>query len=76
MVKVQLNEEKKGVEVVFDARPEREVLEQLKGHGFRWHNVNKLWYAKQTDERVNFAKSLVAPVEAPKAKRVSKKKEA
>lgn len=57
-VEVRENKEKQGVELIFNEKPAKEVLGKLKEMGFRWHNANKLWYAKATQERVEFAKSL------------------
>lgn len=59
-VKVTYNEEKNGIEVKFNTKPDQEILNELKKNGFRWHRVKKVWYAKQTEERVNFVNSLVA----------------
>ena len=59
-VKVELNEQCNGVEVSFKTKPNKSVIESLKKYGFRWHSAKKLWYAKQTDERINFANSLIA----------------
>lgn len=58
MVKYEINEKLNGIEIWFSPRPENEVLETLKGAGFRWHRMKKLWYAKQTPERLELAKSL------------------
>ncbi|HAT4302360.1 TPA: hypothetical protein I9089_002468 [Clostridium perfringens] len=53
-VKITYNEEKNGIEVKFNNKPNQEVINNLKANGFRWHRVKKVWYAKQTDERVNY----------------------
>lgn len=58
MCKVELNPEKNGIEIQFDEKPDREVLDQLSKNGFRWHNRKKIWYAKQTEERLAFTNSL------------------
>lgn len=57
-VEVTLNNEKNGIEVRFGGKPEAEVIESLKSYGFRWSSKQKIWYAKQTDERIQFANSL------------------
>ena len=67
MCKVNLNQELNGIEISFAAKPEGATLEALKANGFRWSPKNKLWYAKQTAERVQFAQTLGA-LEAPTAK--------
>lgn len=51
----RLNSEHNGIEIIFDGKPEDVVREQLKNNGFRWHRQKKLWYAKQTDERLALA---------------------
>ena len=59
-----LNNEKNGIEVSFQEKPAGDVLQALKGAGFRWHRVKKVWYAKQTTDRITLAESLAA-LEAP-----------
>lgn len=58
-VTVTMNEEKNGIEISFDQKPESNVIEELKSNGFRWSRFNggKLW-AKQTPETIAFAESL------------------
>lgn len=53
-VEITYNEEKNGIEVKFNTKPDQEVINDLKVNGFRWHRVKKVWYAKQTDERINY----------------------
>lgn len=57
---VRLNEAKNGIEIKFDAKPPRTVLDSLKSHNFRWSKYQKLWYAKQTSLRLSFANSLAS----------------
>lgn len=57
-VTVKKNDEHKGLEISFDKKPDRDVLDQLKAHGFRWHNARKVWFAKETAEREVFANKL------------------
>lgn len=56
-MKVTFNEEKKGIEIRFDGKPSKEVLDELKANGFHWSNRQKMWYAKQTDERIALVNS-------------------
>lgn len=65
-IKVNLNNEKNGVEVIFDAKPDKATLEALKLNGFKWSPKLKLWYAKHTPERLKFAESL-GTVDTPPA---------
>ena len=53
------NEEHKGLEVVFPSSPKAEIRTALKVNGFRWHNTKKMWFAKETKERLALVKSLV-----------------
>lgn len=57
-VNITLNEEKNGIELRFRGKPEAEVIESLKSNGFRWSGKQKMWFAKQTYERIQFANSL------------------
>lgn len=53
------NEEHKGIEVVFPSSPKAEIRTALKSNGFRWHNTKKMWFAKETKDRLALVKSLV-----------------
>ena len=55
---VNLNEELNGIELTFDSKPERSVLESLKENGFKWNPKKQVWYAKQTTERLDFVNNL------------------
>ena len=57
-MKVNLNKQLNGIELIFQEKPSTEILTMLKGNGFRWHRKKKLWYAKVTDERKAFVKEL------------------
>lgn len=59
MIRYSLNDDLNGIEISFDQKPNSDTLKALKSRGFRWHNIKKLWYAKQTDDRLTFAKSLI-----------------
>ena len=58
MLNINFNEAKNGIEIRFDEKPESSVLAALKENGFRWSGKQKIWYAKQTDERIEFVKKL------------------
>lgn len=60
-----LNQDHNGVEITFDGKPEAATLEALKESGYRWHRAKKLWYAKQTAERIALAKSITDGEAAP-----------
>ena len=58
MLNITLNNAKNGIELIFDQKPSAEVLEAIKGAGFRWSGKQKMWYAKQSADRISFAESL------------------
>lgn len=58
MTTLAINKELNGIEVIFNSKPEKEITESLKANGFRWHRVKKLWYAKNTAERLSLAESI------------------
>lgn len=62
-VKIVLNEDKNGVELYFNNKPSEDVRNNLKSNGFRWSRYNKCWYAKQSEETLNFANSLTNTTE-------------
>lgn len=58
MATLTLNNELNGIELSFEAKPAADVLNSIKELGFRWHNKKKLWYAKQTEERLAKAQEI------------------
>ncbi len=72
---INLNSEKNGIELIFEEKPSAATLEEIKAQGFRWHRVKKLWYAKQTADRLTFARTLgelaPAPVACPAAAHIN-----
>ena len=54
MMTVTINNEKNGIEIRFESKPETNILEQLKTNGFRWSVKQKMWYAKITEARMTF----------------------
>lgn len=57
-VNVTFNQEKNGIELHFTDKPSQEIREQIKMNGFRWSKYQKIWFAKDTDERREFLKSV------------------
>lgn len=53
-----INKEFNGIEIKFTEKPTRAMLDKLKSMGFRWHNVKGVWFAKNTEERLAFAKAI------------------
>ena len=58
MLNITLNNAKNGIEIRFENKPGDDVLTALHEYGFHWSGKQKMWYAKQTDERIAFANSL------------------
>lgn len=58
MCKISLNQDLNGIEISFEKKPEQATLNAIKEQGFRWHRAKKVWYAKQTKDRLTFAESL------------------
>lgn len=58
MCTLSINNQLNGIELVFESKPAQEILTAIKAAGFRWHNLKKLWYAKQTPERMELAQKL------------------
>ena len=54
-----INEALNGIEISFSEKPNSATLELLKGAGFRWHKMKKIWYAVDTEERRALAERLV-----------------
>ena len=52
---ININEEKNGIELMFNTKPEKAILAELKSAGFRWHGKLKIWYAKQTKKTIDLA---------------------
>ena len=58
MLNINFNQEKNGIEIRFDTKPSEEMLSNLKLNGFRWSGKQKMWYAKQNDQRMDFVNSI------------------
>jgi len=52
------NEQLNGIEIYFETKPKQEILNNLKENGFRWHNVKKCWYAKESETTLEIIQSL------------------
>ena len=58
MCTMAINQELNGIELSFEGKPAEEIREAMKAAGFRWHRMKKLWYAKNTTERLALAEEL------------------
>ena len=52
------NEQKNGLELVFDGVPAESIREEIKAAGFRWYRPGAYWYAKNTPERLELCERL------------------
>lgn len=57
---VRRNEAMNGIEVVFPARPDRSILDNLQAHGWRWSPRQSLWYTRYTPEQLSWAQETFA----------------
>lgn len=71
-IKRMENHEHNGIELIFPERPNRDMINQLKERGFRWHAKRQLWFAKKTDEREAFASRIVGESQPEKAQAEAK----
>lgn len=71
---ITLNEKLNGVEISFDTKPTSEILTQLKTNGYRWHNVKKVWYARQNEKTISLAEKIAEYKTEDEAKTVTKAK--
>ena len=53
-----INEEHNGIEISFSEKPGDIIRDELKKQGFRWHKVKRVWYARNTSERLELAERL------------------
>lgn len=58
MTTYALNTRLNGVEISFDSKPEKGILDSLKANGFRWSPKKSIWYAKQSEGTLSFAKTI------------------
>lgn len=55
---MNLNAQLNGIELTFNEKPSDAIRQSLKDLGFRWSAKLGYWWARQTDERIELAKSL------------------
>ena len=66
MCTMSINNQFNGIELSFESKPAEAIREAMKAAGFKWHSQKKLWYAKQTADRMTLAEKL-AGIQAPAA---------
>ena len=59
-VEIFINEQLRGIELKFKARPSEEVRAELKASGWRWHHKKAVWYAKNDAEHMKKAQQIAA----------------
>lgn len=52
------NIEHNGIELYFENKPEKVIIEALKEAKFRWHNLKKCWFARENQERLELANKI------------------
>lgn len=57
-MEITFNNEKNGIEIRFESKPAAEIIDGMKLNGFRWSNKQRMWYAKQGERTIAFARSL------------------
>lgn len=58
MCTIAINNQLNGIELTFAEKPAADILETIKNAGFRWHRQKRLWYAKNTADRMALATKL------------------
>ena len=53
-----MNNAKQGIEIRFNGKPDSSIIGSLKDNGFRWSPKQKMWYAKQSEDRLAFVATL------------------
>jgi len=59
-VEIFINDQLKGIELKFKARPSEEVRAELKASGWKWHHKKAVWYAKNDPEHMAKAQQIAA----------------
>lgn len=59
-MEVVKNNEFNGIELYFGEKPEKKIIEVLKGAKFRWHSMKKCWYAKENNNTLGLANKILA----------------
>ncbi len=73
-VAMKINEELNGIELYFNAKPVKEVRENLKANKFRYSSFKNCWYAKQSEKTFQVANSLTNNEEVTTPTKIEKKK--
>ena len=60
---ININEDKKGIEVRFDEKPSDHLTSLLGNLGFRYSYKQNMWYASHTPQRLSFADQLKTRLE-------------
>lgn len=52
------NIEHNGIELYFENKPEKVIIEALKKAKFRWHSIKKCWFARENQDRLILANKI------------------
>ena len=47
-----LNNEHNGIELYFEEKPSKNIIDMLKANKFRWHSIKKCWFAKNNEKNM------------------------
>ena len=61
--KIRRNDEKDGIEILFDEKPDDTTRAKLKAAGFRWSRFNKCWFKKFSEAAESAAREIIGDVE-------------
>jgi hypothetical protein len=64
-VTVTENHGQNGIEIKFSDKPPADIIQSIKDSGFKYSRAKNIWYAKRTDAKLAFAKSLVEKFNQP-----------
>lgn len=62
---IRFNAAKGGIELAFPKDPGAETRQTMDNAGFRWHRMKKIWYARDTQVRRDFALELLRSLGCP-----------
>lgn len=57
-MKLVLNGEHNGIELYFEEKPNKNIIDILKANKFRWHSIKKCWFAKNTQNNMLVAENI------------------
>lgn len=58
-IRVNINPDFNGIEIYFSDKPCEKVRSALKSAGWRWHNIKKCWYNRNTEDNLKQLQEIV-----------------